>query len=184
MLKRTFIALAALAAAGAVLAQAYRWVDEEGVVHYSDRPREGAERITLPSDYRVPQPAQTSAAAAFPTGGDEEREQQQKPFAYEVLEVGSPSAEETLWNIEGVLNVSLNIRPALQPGHQVRVYFDGEPRMVSGSQFQIEEVYRGVHNLQAEIVDETGKLMKRSLPNRFYVQQNSIVNPSRPVNPR
>jgi hypothetical protein len=47
--------------------------------------------------------------------------------------------------------------------------------MVNGSSFQIQEVYRGVHNLQAEIVDETGKLMARSQPNRFYVKQNSIV---------
>jgi hypothetical protein len=46
--------------------------------------------------------------------------------------------------------------------------------MVSGPSFQLEEVYRGVHNLQAEIVDQSGKLMIRSRPNRFYVQQNSI----------
>jgi hypothetical protein len=47
--------------------------------------------------------------------------------------------------------------------------------MVNGSSFQIQDVYRGVHNLQAEVLDETGKLMGRSLPNRFYVQQNTIV---------
>ena len=40
--------------------------------------------------------------------------------------------------------------------------------------FAFEEVYRGVHNVQAEVLDETGKLMIRSLPNRFYVQQNTI----------
>jgi hypothetical protein len=79
-----------------------------------------------------------------------------------------------LWNIEGVLNVSLALSPALQPGHQVRVYFDGAARTVGGTSFQIEEVYRGVHNLQAEILDDTGKLMIRSLPNRFYVQQNTV----------
>ena len=75
----------------------------------------------------------------------------------------------------GVLSVSLNVQPALQPGHRVRVYFDGAARMVTGSSFQIEEVYRGVHNLQAEVLDETGKLMGRSQTNRFYVQQNTIV---------
>ena len=56
----------------------------------------------------------------------------------------------------------------------MRVFFDGEPQSVSGLSFQIQEVYRGVHNLQAEILDETGKLMIRSIPNRFYVQQNAI----------
>lgn len=178
MLKRTFIAFITIIAAGAVMAQAYRWVDDDGVVHYSDRPQEGAERIVLPQDTRRPsqRPAprstvtQSSAAAAAATAAEEAP----AAFKYESLEISSPAAEETLWNIESILNVTLSVEPALQSGHQVRAYFDGEPRMVSGTSFQLEEVYRGVHNLQVEIVDETGKLMIRSRPNRFYVQQNAI----------
>ena len=71
--------------------------------------------------------------------------------------------------------MSLALSPALQPGHQVRVYFDGKPQMVSGTSFQLQEVWRGVHNLQAEVLDETGKLMIRSQPNRFYVQQATVA---------
>ena len=63
---------------------------------------------------------------------------------YESLEVASPSAEETLWNIEAILTVTLALTPALKPGHQVRVYFDGTPQMVGGTSFQLQEVYRGV----------------------------------------
>jgi len=72
------------------------------------------------------------------------------------------------------LTVNVALTPALMPGHQVRAYFDGTPQIVNGTNFQIQEVYRGVHNLQVEVIDETGKLMIRSTPNRFYVQQNSI----------
>jgi hypothetical protein len=175
MLRRTFIAFLTILAAGVVMAQAYKWVDDDGVVHYSDRPREGAERIVLPQDTRrrapTPAPRSTatsSAAAATAT------ETAPTAFKYESLTFISPAAEETLWNIESILNVSLSVEPALQAGHQIRVYFNGEPRMVSGTSFQIEEVYRGIHNLQAEIVDQTGKLMIRSRANRFYVQQNAI----------
>ena len=39
-----------------------------------------------------------------------------EPLRYESFEITSPGAEETLWNIEGVLNVSLSLTPALQPG--------------------------------------------------------------------
>jgi hypothetical protein len=46
--------------------------------------------------------------------------------------------------------------------------------MVNRTSFQLDEVYRGVHNIQAEIVDESGTMMIRSMPNRFYVQQNAI----------
>ena len=93
---------------------------------------------------------------------------------YGVLSVASPGAEETLWNIGGTLGVTLELQPALQPGHRVRVYFDGEAQAVTGTSFQLEEVFRGVHKIQAEVIDSTGRLMIRSEPNRFYVQQNVI----------
>ncbi len=172
MLKQTIIILISTLAAGTVLAQAYKWTDEDGVVHFSDRPEEGAERIQLSSDgRRPPPPPQTvSSAAAAAEAAPEEA----SVFRYESLTIGSPLAEETLWNIEGVLNVTLNLQPALQQGHRIRVFFDGEPRYVNRTSFQIDEVYRGVHNIQAEILDESGTMMIRSMPNRFYVQQNAI----------
>jgi len=174
MLKRSFIAFITILAAGVVMAQAYKWVDDDGVVHYSDRPREGAVRIELPqsSTRRAPTPAPARTVSRQSTAAA--TEEAPKAFKYESLEISTPAAEETLWNIETILNVSLSVDPALQTGHRIRVYFDGESQMVSGTSFQLEEVYRGIHNLQAEIVDETGKLMIRSRTNRFYVQQNAI----------
>lgn len=161
---------------GTVLAQAYRWVDEDGVVHFSDRPREGAERIILPSDNRVTRSvAPTSVAAAATRTSDDGQAAEPAGFRYESLAVASPAAEETLWNIAGILNVSLDLQPGLQDGHQIRVFFDGNARdPIMTTTFQVEEVWRGVHNIQAEVVDATGKLMIRSQPNRFYVQQSSI----------
>ncbi len=172
MRMRLFILVSVLMAAGTVVGQAYRWVDEEGIVHYSDRPREGAERVILPTDTQVTRRQQPTRAPQAQPAGD----QQPAPteFKYESFSVAAPAPEETLWNIGGVLDVSLELQPSLQDGHQVRVFFDGNSRMVSGTRFQIEEVYRGVHNLQAEIVDATGKLMIRSVPNRFYVQATNI----------
>ena len=173
MATRLIFVFLAILVGGAVMAQAYRWVDEDGVVHYSDRPREGAEQIVLPKPNTVSTPRRETPAGQ--TGEDTGEAEADEPFRYTSLEIAAPVAEETLWNIEGVLNVSLSVEPALQPGHQVRVYFDGEPRMVDGTSFQIEEVWRGVHNIQAEILDETGEMMVRSRTNRFYVQQNTIV---------
>ena len=93
---------------------------------------------------------------------------------YESLEIVAPAAEETLWNIEGQLNVRVAMTPGLQPGHQLRVYFDGQPRIVTSASFQLDEVWRGSHHLQAEIIDEAGNLMIRSPANRFYVQQSRV----------
>lgn len=169
---RPIFTLLALLATASVMAQAYKWVDEDGVIHYSDRPREGAERIEL-SEYTRKTGAQLYRSTA-PAAADDAGAEEAGPFRYDKLSVSSPGPEETLWNIEGVLNVSLALSPGLQSGHRVRVYFDGQPRMVSGARFQIEEVWRGVHNIQVEVINETGKLMIRSETNRFYVQQNTV----------
>lgn len=176
MLKRLLFGFAALATATAVFAQAYKWVDEDGITHYSDRPHEGAEQIQLPGSGRSSRTTYTPRTRTSSASTTQQTEPaQEKAFSYDSLAVTTPAAEETLWNIEGVLNVSLDLSPALAQGHQVRVYFDGTPQMVSGLSFQIPDVFRGVHNVQAEILDPSGKLMIRSIPNRFYVQQNTIV---------
>ena len=178
MFKRSIIGFIALLVAGVVFAQAYKWTDEDGVVHYSDRPHPGAEIVQLPEQHSSPRAIRPAPTVQRPTrygASKDQAETPAQPFSYQTLEITTPAAEQTLWNIEGVLNVTLNLQPALQPGHSVRAYFDGTPQQVSGTSFQIQEVYRGVHNLQVEVIDETGKLMIRSLPNRFYVQQNSIA---------
>ncbi|MCH8135166.1 MAG: DUF4124 domain-containing protein [Proteobacteria bacterium] len=172
---RAIFLIIGLLAASAALSEAYRWVDENGIVHYSDRPEPGAELIILPeySASRQARRYQRPTATSRPTQSN-----QTSPaaalFRYERVEITSPGAEETLWNIEGILNVSVTVTPALKAGHQVRAYFNGNGEIVAGTSFQIEEVYRGVHNLQVEIIDENGKLMIRSRANRFYVQQNKV----------
>ena len=156
----------------ATAVEAYVWTDEDGVVHYSDRPVPGAKRIELaePNTSRSPAPRRSATEAT----DDEQQSEDTAPFRYESLEIVSPGAEDTLWNIEGVLNVSMTLTPPLQAGHQVRVYFDGSPQIVSGTSVQLQEVWRGVHNLQAEVLDETGKMLIRSRTNRFYVQQTTV----------
>jgi len=162
-----------LAATLALADDAWKWVDDNGVVQYSDVPVEGAVRVDI-SEYtrdtgarvaRTQRPSETSSNTPPAQG----------PFRYESIAITTPAAEETLWNIEGVLNVNVSLTPGLQSGHQIRAYFDGEARLVTGTSFSIEEVYRGVHNLQVEVIDGTGKLMIRSQPNRFYVQQNVVT---------
>ena len=170
---RAIFILLGLFVANGAFADAYKWTDEDGVVHYSDRPVPGSERVDLGEAARG-RPQATRPNATSPSPGDNASNDVAKPFSYTSLEVSSPAPEETLWNIDGILNVTLVLNPALRPNHEVRVYFDGVARTIQGTSFQLQEVYRGVHNIQAEVLDETGKLMIRSLPNRFYVQQNTV----------
>jgi hypothetical protein len=163
-----FVLLGVLAATAVLADDAWKWTDADGVVHYSDVPVEGAEAVNL-SEFNKKTGARISNGRTRPSTSEPE-----PAPAYESIRIASPAAEETLWNIEGLLNVSVAVSPELQRGHRIRAYFDGDTVDVGGTSFQILDVPRGTHSLQAEIVDTTGKVLLRSPASRFYVQQNSI----------
>lgn len=170
------LVLATVAAAG----EMWRWVDERGIVHYSDRPHPGAERVEVG-------PAQSYTAPALPPRRPEAPEApDEPPVRYSRLSIVSPAEGEMLWNIGGQLTVQVAAEPVIQGGHELRVYLDGQPVEgvpPGGGQFTIGEVYRGEHTLRASIVDEEGRELISSAPIVFYVQQASLLNPNRPRRP-
>lgn len=160
---------------------AWRWVDADGTVHYSDRPVPGAVEVYLPdANTTAPraQPRATPGAGApvtatVPLGSGNQ---------YTELAIASPGADETLWNIEGTLNVNVAVAPELREGHRLALIFDGtrlsQPPS-SGTSFTVSEVYRGLHTVQAVIVDASDAQVLRSVPVQFMVQQPSLLNPNR-----
>lgn len=177
-------ALMVLLVASPAFADAYRWVDSNGVVHYSDRPVEGAERIELDvrstpasaAQSRSPARA-TTPNAATPTRQAAASQQTEQTTGYQTLEIVRPLLGETLWNIGSVLTVSMRSSPALQSGHRVQLIYDGQRRadLVSADlDIVVNNVYRGEHTLQAEILDGNGNAIIQSRTKRFYVQQSSI----------
>lgn len=158
----------------------WRWVDERGIVHYSDRPHPGAERVDM-------EPAQSyTAPALLPRRAEAPGEPGEPPVSYSRLSIVSPAEGEMLWNIGGQLTVQVASEPDLQEGHELRVFLDGQQvdGVPQGSgQFAIDEVYRGEHTLRASIVDGDGRELMSSAPVVFYVQQASLLNPNRPRQP-
>jgi hypothetical protein len=161
-----------------VFGAAYKWVDDNGQVHYSDRPREGAQEIPLPA---------TRTAPAVPQGARQQREPvQPTPAAqanepYQRISISQPTQQQTLWNIEGNLDVTVELAPALRSGHRVAVNLDGNvvDLRPSGLSFQVPNVFRGVHRLEALVLDLRGNVLIRSEPVMIMVQQTSILNPQR-----
>ncbi len=172
----------ALSAAATGGVEVYRWVDDEGQVHYSDRPSPGADRVAIdvtppgstpvagaPSPERTPAAARNRSIAA----------------AYDSLTIQAPGQDETLWNIAGQLDVAVALQPSLQAGHRVQLLLDGRPvaELEPGAtRTRLSDVYRGQHTLQGTIQDESGATLMQSAPVTFYVQQsalgtNPVVNP-------
>ena len=162
---------------------AYRWVDENGQVHYSDRPIPGSTRIDL-----ITSGAATGPALQAQPSGDPAPEPAAAPDpadAYQAFNILQPGQQETLWGTGGSVDVVVEISPGLQPGHHLGYYLDGElTDLGSGSTaFQMQDVFRGIHTLQAVILDGAGEEVLRSLAVTFMVQQTSINYPQNPNNP-
>ena len=179
---RVFILLLGLLVAVGALAEVFRWVDEEGVIHFSDRPHEGAEIVTLLE-------AQTFSAPAAPSRRKKaEPETDSDEFVeYKGLRIISPGQDEVLWNTGGTVNVQVDPEPQLQAGHSVQLFLDGQMvNALAGGQrnFQLTEVFRGTHSLRAEIHDANGTGLFQSTAITFTVQQTSVQNPNNPTGPR
>ena len=163
--------------ATALSADTWRWVDENGVVNFSDQPRPGAERVELQGLSTFSPPEWTSR--------ENEPEGSAEPDAeglewYSRLAILSPVNEETIWNNQGNLDVALAVEPRMRSGDRINLYLDGEP--VSGlppnaTRFTINRVFRGGHTLRATVVDQNGAELFSSDTQQFYVRQTSLLNP-------
>lgn len=176
---RTWCLLVFALIAGPVsAATVWRWVDENGVVHYSDRPVEGAEEIELT-------PAQSFPSTRQAPRRTLPQQSTQASVPYQSFEVVSPAQEETLWNIGGTLQVQLALQPALRPNHRIDVLLDGERKNLSSTstQLTVPEVFRGQHSLQGVVVDADGREVQRTSAITFVVQQTSVLNPNNPTPP-
>jgi len=181
---RCLIALLLLSSAAASAAPAWTWVDADGRRHFSDRPVPGATRIDLPDSAPAAGGTRTTASTTTTIPQLQGSATETVPdIGYTRFDILSPSNEQTLWNIGGTLSMQVAVEPSLQSSHALDVVMDGQRVELGarGGQLTIPEVYRGLHTLQAVIVDAvSGSEVLRSQPVTIMVQQTSILNPNNP----
>jgi hypothetical protein len=171
-------ALLSLAAAGAFAGTVYKWVDENGVVHYSDQPHPNAQTIDIKS-------AQTYSAPSAPAQAPAQRQQSETGPAYSVCELYRPENDEVFLNTDTV-TAKLRVDPALRPGDRVTVVLDGKrqhDQSPAGTEFTLK-VERGSHSLTAVVEDPDGKTMCTTGAVTFHVRQPSVKAPNRANRPR
>jgi hypothetical protein len=155
----------------------YRWVDPEGVVHYSDQPHPNAQKLEISgaqtfSAPPLPQNSSNSAPAPTQPGGP----------AYDSCAISQPADQQTLTNVNQATAV-VQTSPQLRPGDQVRLFVDGKQIGGAGTSFNFP-VVRGQHSVQAVIEDSTGQIVCETSTVTFFVHQPSMQNPHSPVHPR
>ena len=166
--------LAAFAGQAAVV---YKWTDADGVVHFSDQPDPGAEKIVTATSSA---PAGTSSrGVASATAGAAKKKPPGSPLNFNQLEIVSPARDQTFTGNPPV-NVSLSVEPALKAHQTVSWFLNGkrlDDQSPDAVQFTLENLPRGAYTIGATILDQdTGESASAEAVN-FSVMQPSVLSP-------
>ena len=177
-MRRPLLTLTSLVCSLALAATVYKWVDENGVVHYSDQPHPNAQQVSVPA-------AQTYKAGDMPAspGGPAVPPGPAQPPPYQGCAIAQPTDEQTFTNVDS-LSIIVRTDPALRPGDQIFLLLDGQPLnggVATGSQFTLTSLDRGSHTLQAVVRDSGGALMCQTPGVTYNVHQPSILSPANPL---
>src|ERR1700722_12009463 len=110
------VTLMSLTCSVAVAGTVYKWVDEDGVVHYSDQPHENAEKVELKAPQTYSAPAVRSSPASPHSVA-------KSAPAYQSCTISQPANDEVLLNTTTV-TAGASVLPALRPGDQLVVTLD------------------------------------------------------------
>jgi len=179
-MRKFLFTLMSVACTVAVSATVYKWVDENGVVHYSDQPHENAEKVQLkaPQTYTAPK---TQAGPSQPP----RQAASKPPSSYQSCAISEPANDQVFMNTDTV-TAGVIVQPAVRPGDTAVVTLDGQrvPGVpASGGQFTIQPVDRGTHSIQMTVQDSSGATLCSSPAVTFHVQQPSLQSPTRPIKP-
>ncbi|MES1945508.1 hypothetical protein PC39_15374 [Salinisphaera sp. PC39] len=161
--------LLVLMAAQAHAQDVYRWVDEDGVVHYSDRSRGEAERVRLPELQRMDSIRGTAGNEGESSSG----------AAAVGVRIERPRADETFRDPRGLVPVSVGLSGELASGRVLIYYLDGRPALdpTRRPSVQLQGVPRGEHRVSVAI-REGGEEIARSEAVTFYMRPPSSLSPT------
>ncbi|ROQ18610.1 uncharacterized protein DUF4124 [Marinimicrobium koreense] len=150
----------------------YKTVDEEGRVSYSDKPPRGVQEDAsdeLPPVNNVPgQPVSPQRRATA-------EEEAPDPVDYSI-EIVSPQPDSSVPPGQRDLPISVRLQPALQPGHALVYYLDGDPVAETRStQHIVREIYRGTHTVRVEILNPQGQSLAATAPITIHVHRPSVI---------
>ncbi len=148
-MKNPFLLLILTLSASAFISSAafatniYSWTDENGIVHFSDKPTEQGTKIQLPTTH-TPSNLTTSTQSEPPS------------LPHPFVRLLSPLNEETLRQNEGRITIQAITNRELIDGHQLRLKLNGQVQKSTQTQLQwtLDNIDRGEHTLQLQLLDQ------------------------------
>jgi hypothetical protein len=182
MMRTLLFTLLSLASSLVLAATVYKWVDENGTVHYSDQPHPNAQKLQVQAAQTYPATASAATVASTAAAVDPGN----SATAYRGCAIVSPQDGAEFANVDE-MSVSVRTDPGVHSGDQIYILMDGTAvngGNPTGTQFSISPVDRGSHVLQAVVRDASGNLMCQTPGVTVDVHQNTVLNPNNPQNAR
>ncbi|WP_017443895.1 DUF4124 domain-containing protein [Gayadomonas joobiniege] len=148
-------------------AQVYVYKDENGVPVFTDQPRAGASVISAKSKI------QDIPAVQFSSNNPKDAEVEKVEYTVRLMR---PANQETFRNNAGNLQVTVQVKPLYASGLKTRILLDGKvvTKAQAISTFQLHNIFRGEHSVQAELIDANGKIIASSESRTFYMHRATV----------
>jgi hypothetical protein len=174
---RRWIVLASLASFAGQAAVVYKWTDPDGVIHYSDQPVPGAEKIFTAGS---PTSGGSVSSARSPNPGAPGPKNTVSPgLNYTQFAISSPVPDQTFFG-DDVISVHLALEPALKPDQTITWHLDGkqlEDLGPTATQFTLPPLDRGTYTIAATITDQSTGESASTGSVTFFVRQPSMLSP-------
>ncbi|ABZ74919.1 conserved hypothetical protein [Shewanella halifaxensis HAW-EB4] len=172
---RVGLALLLLLVATLAHATVYKWVDEEGKVHFSDEPVKNAEVVELKentqNNIKLPEVTVIPSYLKAPEAAQP---------SYK-MSIASPSEQESIRSNDGNITIITNITPKIADAHQFALYMDGN--QIGNKQtigiFKLSNIDRGEHRFVVKVLDQNGKRIASTPVRTIFLHRTSINAPTR-----
>lgn len=157
-------------------AEVYKSVDKYGNVTYTDDPSTAeksgkAEKVKVRPTNVMPagKPMELSEPDTM-----SEPERDQTNYAIRIV---SPENEYTVTPGQRDLIIAVSLQAPLKEGAKIAYYMDGE-LLGKGTvnNYSIREIFRGEHNIYAQVEDSSGNVLSKSATVTVYVHRASTIN--------
>ena len=169
-----WIVLGGLVAFTAPAAVIYKWVDSDGVTHYSDQPVEGAEKI-----YTASAPAASAAQKTSNLNGLPAPPKKPGAMNFSQFAITSPAPDQTFFGDE-IVGVNLLLVPELAATQTVTWHLNGKQladQAADATHFTLQNLDRGAYVIAATVTDQKTGESQSTDSISFFVRQPSALSP-------
>ncbi|WP_338362889.1 DUF4124 domain-containing protein [uncultured Pseudoalteromonas sp.] len=144
----------------------YAWKDRNGVLVFSDTPRNGAHEINLSNQsISLSDANKHTPNSAQPT----------QLNRFQIM-ISSPIHNQTIQENTGSVYVTSRITPRFEAGFTIQLFLNGAPYGTTSdlSTFAIRDVESGVHTLYLKLYNKQNQAIAISKPSTFVMQRKTV----------